>query len=149
MMTRLRPVLLDEFGLVAALDNLVDGWNDHSGDLFCKFKPRGSFDDLSDEVKIGVYRIVQECLTNVSKHSDAAEVDVSLERRCSGQGDSLTLSVEDNGMGFDPTHTKTGLGLLGMRERAHALGGCFVLDTATHSGVRIRVDIPLATLRVA
>jgi two-component system sensor histidine kinase UhpB len=149
MMTRLRPVLLDEFGLVPALENLVDGWNDRSGDLFCKFNPRGSFDDLSDEVKIGVYRIVQECLTNVSKHSDAAEVGVSLERRRSGQGDSLTLSVEDNGLGFDPTHTRTGLGLLGMRERAHALGACFVLDTATHSGVRIRVDIPLATLRVA
>jgi two-component system sensor histidine kinase UhpB len=80
MMRRLRPVLLDEFGLVRALEELVDGWNERHADSFCKLGTRGRLDDLGDAVNISVYRIVQECLTNVSKHARATAVVIDVER---------------------------------------------------------------------
>jgi signal transduction histidine kinase len=84
MMRRLRPVLLDEFGLVRALEDLVDGWNERHADAFCKLATRGALDDLGDAVNISVYRIVQECLTNASKHARATEVNVEVERAADG-----------------------------------------------------------------
>ena len=65
----LRPVLLDEFGLTRALEDLVDGWNERHADAFCRLSVRGSYDDLGDDASISLYRVVQECLTNASKHS--------------------------------------------------------------------------------
>jgi len=79
MMRRLRPVLLDEFGLVRALEELVDGWNDRRADMFCRLNTAEGLDDVGDTININVYRIVQECLTNASKHSDAT-VPASIRR---------------------------------------------------------------------
>jgi signal transduction histidine kinase len=78
-------------------------------------------------------------LTNASKHSDATEVAVSLERLAEG---GTQLVVADNGSGFDAEGTRPGLGLLGMRERSEALGGTFKLEAARGAGVRLTVELP-------
>jgi two-component system sensor histidine kinase UhpB len=143
MMRRLRPVVLDEFGLVRALEELVDGWNERHADAFCKLKTTGALSNLPDTLAIHVYRIVQEALTNVSKHSGGAEVEVQLERLQSLGEDALHLAIRDDGAGFDPASQHEGLGLRGMRERVDALHGSFELVTS--GGVAIAVTIPLQT----
>jgi two-component system, NarL family, sensor histidine kinase UhpB len=139
MLRRLRPVLLDEFGLTRALEDLVDGWNERHEDAFCRLSVGGGCDDLRDDAAISLYRIVQECLTNASKHSAATEVAVELERPANG---SIRLAVADNGKGFDAAVTRPGLGLLGMRERSEALGGTFKVEASLNAGVRLTVELP-------
>jgi two-component system sensor histidine kinase UhpB len=132
-------VLLDEFGLTRALEDLVDGWNERHAEAFCRLGVRGTFDDLRDDSGISLYRVVQECLTNVGKHSGATEVGVELERTSSG---GTRLVVTDNGKGFDAAVTRPGLGLLGMRERSEALGGTFKVEAAKGKGVRLAIELP-------
>jgi two-component system sensor histidine kinase UhpB len=139
MLRRLRPVLLDEFGLTRALQDLVDGWNERHEDAFCRLSVRGRCDDLGDDSSVSLYRIVQECLTNASKHSAATEVAVELERQSNG---GMRLKVADNGRGFDAAVTRPGLGMLGMRERSEALGGTFKIEASLHGGVRLTVELP-------
>src|SRR5690606_12523490 len=136
---RLRPVRLDQFGLAAALEELIDDWNEHHPDTFCTFTCDGRLDGLGETVEINVYRIVQESLTNVAKHSGASEASVTVTRR----GDALHLEVRDDGAGFDAAKARRGLGLLGMRERIEALGGRWALDTAPGQGVAIRAAVPI------
>ena len=140
MLRRLRPVLLDEFGLVRALENLVDGWNERHADAFCRLSANGVLDDLEDAVNIALYRVVQECLTNVAKHAAATEVAVQLERSA---GESVRLTVADNGQGFAPHDAPLGLGLLGMRERIEALKGSLAVDASPRAGVTIKVVLPV------
>jgi signal transduction histidine kinase len=98
--------------------------------------------ELSSDLKIATYRIIQESLTNICKYAQATQVDIRIytaER-------SLELIIQDNGKGFDSTQTTTGFGLQGMRERAIALGGSFTLTTAPHAGCQIQVIFPLTSL---
>jgi signal transduction histidine kinase len=139
MLRRLRPVLLDEFGLTRALEDLVDGWNERHADAFCRLSVRGGCDDLGDDASISLYRVVQEGLTNASKHSGATEVVVDLERVA---GNGARLVVADNGRGFAGGVTRPGLGLLGMRERSEALGGTFRVDAQPNGGVRLTIELP-------
>lgn len=142
MMRRLRPVLLDELGLVRALQDLVDGWNERHADAFCKLETHGHLDDLGEVANITLYRVVQECLTNVGKHARATEVAVNLER----EGDRVRLTIGDNGAGFEIASAPRGLGLLGMRERVDALRGTFDLATANGRGVTVTAVLPLGTV---
>jgi two-component system sensor histidine kinase UhpB len=142
MLRRLRPVLLDEFGLVRALESLVDGWNERHADVFCRLSVTGTLHDLSDTANIGLYRVVQECLTNVAKHAAATEVSVTIEQ----SGARVHLTVTDNGRGFAPEVAPPGLGLLGMRERVEALQGTFTVTAASGAGVAIAVDVPTGSV---
>jgi glucose-6-phosphate-specific signal transduction histidine kinase len=146
MMRRLRPVILDELGLVPALQTIIDEWNDRHAEAFCRFSTEGDLRSLGDDVQINVYRILQEALTNVGKHARASEVNIAL-RRTAHHGtparDRLELQITDNGIGFDTTATKAGLGLLGMRERVEALNGCFDLQSAPQRGVTLNITVPL------
>ncbi len=144
MLRRLRPVLLDEFGLVRALENLVDGWNERHADVFCRLSANGVLDDLDDAVNIALYRVVQECLTNVAKHAAATEVAVRLERVAP---DRVRLTVADNGKGFAPAGAPLGLGLLGMRERIESLKGSLAIETSLGQGATIRVELPIVPRR--
>ncbi|NMG09011.1 sensor histidine kinase [Brasilonema sp. UFV-L1] len=99
---------------------------------------------LPTEVKTTVYRIVQESLTNIYKHAQATTVSVQLQQ----QTETLHLSIEDNGKGFDPTQNTTGFGLQGMRERALALGAEFHLHSQPEKGCRICVSFPLSNLLI-
>ena len=152
MMRRLRPVVLDELGLLPALQELVDDWNEHHEHAYCRFSSRGDLHHLSDDLRITVYRIVQECLTNAAKHSEASEVNISLQSRSVTAADAvaepvskvLEMIVFDNGRGFHQETRPHGLGLLGMRERVESLKGVFQLESSIGAGVRISAIIPLA-----
>ena len=95
---------------------------------------------LPDEISTALYRVVQEALTNVSKHGYAEQVRLDLRERLT----NISLLLEDNGQGFDPNENTTGFGLQGMRERVEAFGGIFHLDSQTGQGCKIQVEIPLS-----
>jgi two-component system sensor histidine kinase UhpB len=143
MMHRLRPAVLDELGLVTALQELVDAWNGSHGDVFCRLECPQDLGPLGDEVEIGVYRIVQEALTNVARHAKAGDVLVRVERTASADGDRLEVLIRDDGIGLVPAQGSGGFGLAGMRERAESLAGEFRLRSARGTGVEISVMIPL------
>jgi signal transduction histidine kinase len=94
---------------------------------------------LTSEVITAIYRIVQEALTNISKHSEATQVTLQLYT----SREHLYLLIQDNGQGFNPEQNTTGFGLQGMRERTLALGGYFQLSSKISAGCCLSVDIPL------
>ncbi len=140
----LRPALLDDLGLVPALQFQLEDFSRRSG-IAAEFAEEDVAEQLPDAVKTCVYRIVQEALHNCEKHSGASKVRLEVRQ---SQG-ALTVAVEDNGRGFQlnekrmPRQT-TGLGLLGIRERAANAGGSLVIDSKPGSGARIALRIPLA-----
>lgn len=93
-----------------------------------------------EEVATALYRITQEALTNISKHSNATQICLILAESKMG----ISLRLEDNGQGFDPDTNTTGFGLQGMRERAEAMGGSFCVTSQLGQGCQIQVDIPLS-----
>ena len=138
MMNRLRPVVLDELGLVTALERLVDDWNSHHEDSFCALHLEDLLGELSESTKIHLYRIVQEALTNISKHASATEVSVRLISSSKGK---IALSIRDNGKGFKPSTKHTGMGLAGIRERVHSMNGKLSLESKPGQGVIIDIFI--------
>ncbi|MET0009156.1 MAG: ATP-binding protein [Candidatus Thiodiazotropha sp. 6PLUC4] len=139
MMNRLRPVALEELGVVTGIERLVDGWNDHQEECFCALTIIGEFDEVDEDRAITLYRIVQEALTNVAKHAKAEKVEIKLERNSSGE---IRVSIRDNGQGFDQKNKRKGMGLLGMRERIEALSGKISLASEPTKGVSIDITIP-------
>ena len=137
MMQRLRPAVLDELGLQAALEFMVDEWNRNHTSAFCSLRVAGDTAQLAPELQIHLYRIVQEALTNVAAHAAAEQVEVTLH--C---GSGIDLHIRDDGCGFSPDAASGGMGLGGMQERVGAMGGTWQLDTAPGSGVTIRIHIP-------
>lgn len=134
----LRPSMLDDLGLVAALEwqaREVSRRSDVEVDVTSDSIP----DDLTEDYKICIYRLTQEALNNVARHSGARHAWVSLQRN-SGK---LSLSIKDNGHGFDPSRAK-GLGLLGMEERVRRLKGTFQIQSKPGEGTTLMADLPLA-----
>lgn len=142
MLQRLRPVGLDELGLSAALEHLVQHWRARHPAMGVTLTTAGDIDGLSERENITLYRMVQEGLTNVVKHARARTVRIALAR----EAQVLTVSMHDDGVGAAAWQTGEGFGLVGMRERVQALGGSF--DVATHAGggFSIRAAIPLNAL---
>jgi PAS domain S-box-containing protein len=139
--SELRPSVLDELGLEAAIECLVQDSAKHTGiavALETDALPR-----LSDEVASHVFRIIQEALTNVSRHAKATRVDVTMRHA----GATIILEVEDDGVGFSPQLLGgiRSLGLVGMRERAVACGGTFTVRAQPGRGAAIVVKIPVAS----
>ncbi len=138
--SELRPSLLDDLGLVAAMD-----W--HLREFGKRFGVKTEFREpendilLSDTVKTGLFRIFQESLTNVARHADAKKVKVSLEHK----KDQFVLSIEDNGKGFDKLKNrgKKTLGILGMKERTAMMGGTYETESVPGSGTVVIVSVPL------
>jgi PAS domain S-box-containing protein len=147
LMQRLRPVALDELGLRSAVEYGVEQWQRRHPAVRCNFAAEGELDDLSEQLNITLYRLAQECLTNVAKHAEATRVAISLVRLTGGEhdGEEVRFSFEDNGRGFDPGLRRQGLGLVGLRERVEALDGNFDLQSAPGRGARIRASIPVRT----
>lgn len=149
MMRRLRPPALDELGLVTTLQEMIDDWNSHHHETFCSFSFDGDFGGISEEIKIGLYRIVQESLTNIIKHARASRVKITvkIQKELSDNGmekaRNIKLLIEDDGIGFDKNKLQAGLGLLGMRERAESLHGFMTINSEQGQGVNITMNIPL------
>jgi PAS domain S-box-containing protein len=139
----LRPRALDDLGLVTAVENFVNEWSHHF-QIAAEFHSTRVRDHRFDpEIETNLYRIAQESLNNVYKHSKATNASVILEKR----GDELILVVEDNGRGFEiserngPTPGR-GLGIVGMRERAAIVGGTVEVESTVGSGTTIYVKVP-------
>jgi len=139
MLRRLRPANLDELGLVAALQELCEAWEERSG-VACIFHHEAFAQDFGDAVDIALYRVAQEGLTNVMRHARAGAVQVRLGRSTQGE---LQLSIEDDGQGMDLAAATRGLGLLGAAERAAALGGELDVRAAPGRGVRLAMRVPM------
>lgn len=140
----LRPAMLEDFGLVEAVDNYVRAWSTQFSTA-AEFKTVGGIKRrLLPEIEINFYRIVQEALNNTAKHAKADQVSVLLEQ----PDGMLNLIIEDNGVGFVPdsvmpaTDHDRGLGLVGMKERAELLGGSFDIESSPGSGTTIYVRVP-------
>ncbi|MCL5962278.1 MAG: histidine kinase [Chloroflexi bacterium] len=137
----LRSAVLDDLGLVAALEIYVDDYN-KLGNATTRLHCRGVQQRLSPETELALYRVVQESLTNAARHSKATSVDVSLER----EGAWVNLTVEDNGIGFDVERAlsgrNVGLGVFGMRERIVLLGGDFLVESIPGSFTRVKARVP-------
>jgi signal transduction histidine kinase len=135
---QLRPKALDDFGLVPALERLVQTFSESSG-INAQLEARLGEERLPPEVETTLYRIVQEALTNVVKHAGATTVSILLVRR-SG---SVTAVIEDDGRGFDPGAVKSdSLGLEGMRERAELHDGRLTIETSPGS-TTLAVEVSL------
>lgn len=142
MLRRLRPTLLDSLGLVAAIQELCETWESRSG-IACRVAASDVPDAVGESVRIALFRIVQEALSNVMRHAHATRVDVVLRRLPGGSpAGRLFLSVHDNGRGIDATAGHDGFGLLGIRERVAALNGEIVLHSAPGRGVRLEIIVP-------
>jgi PAS domain S-box-containing protein len=135
----LRPLVLDDLGLVPAIEWLVNGFTQRHG-VHCKLDILEDF-ELRDPYATAVFRIVQECLVNVAKHARATKVHVRLVRT----GDSVVLSVEDDGAGFSPEDPRKpqSLGLVGLRERAKLLRGSVAIASEPGKGTRVEARIPV------
>ena len=146
---RLRPKALDDFGLEAALDAYVRDWSMQTK-IPAAFHASPNATRLPPSIENAAYRIVQEALTNVVKHSGATRVSVVVERR----DNQLRTVIEDNGKGFEPeavfrdSADSTKLGLAGIRERVALLGGTMEIESGPGAGttmfVRVPIDIPVA-----
>lgn len=138
----LHPPLLDDLGLAVTLDWYLAGFSKRTAvttELVCE----GLEARLTPEIEMCLYRITQEALTNVARHSEATSCRVYLRR----SSDHVALTVEDNGKGFDVRQataplSRPGLGLLGVRERVAGFGGQMRVESAPGAGTRLTVDLP-------
>lgn len=141
---RLRPAGLDELGLAAAIEQCVDHWQRRMGDTGISLKLDGDLDQLGELITLTLYRLVQEALTNVSKHSGAQNVHVSIRRQRQPElaFDQIVVGIRDDGRGAGTQPFRAGFGLNSMRERVGMLGGTFVVTTGSEQGFRIAVTLP-------
>jgi signal transduction histidine kinase len=133
----LRPAALDDFGLDAAIERLVETYRE-GGETKVDLESQLDSARLPPAIETTLYRIVQEALTNVVKHAGATAISVLLTRT----ERTVVLVVEDDGKGFDPAAATNGLGLVGMRERVALVGGKLRIESGG-SGTTIAVEIPL------
>lgn len=139
MLSRLRPMTLDDLGLVDALRDMLHNWRDRQPEIDWEWDFIGEFDDLPDTQQVTIYRVVQECTTNCVRHAQASHVKVEVRR----EQDFIKVTVTDDGVGLDKQLVVKGFGLIGMRERVSALGGKIAFDTEEGLGLQVRVLIPL------
>jgi signal transduction histidine kinase len=133
----LRPSMLDDLGLVPALQWQAREISKRSG-IWVKVDASAVSEDLPEEHKTCVYRIVQEALHNCVQHAQARHVNIAVEQ----QADGLRLAIEDDGKGFDAQQER-GMGLLGIQERVGHLGGKFEVESAPGKGTTLKITLPL------
>jgi two-component system sensor histidine kinase UhpB len=142
---QLRPSALDDHGLVAALETQLKRFSARTG-IEARIETTGEPDALADVVQTAIYRVVQEALTNVTRHAGATVVELVL----AANGEEVELRVSDDGSGFDPAvlpHANSltpgrGLGLIGMAERARLVGGELDVRSAPGGGTTITLRVP-------
>lgn len=138
--TELRPSIIDDFGLIAALEWQTREFERRSG-VTCLFNSDTETLELNPESTMTVFRIFQETLTNVMRHAEASTVEVILET----SEENIVMRVEDNGKGINPDTVKNGhsLGILGMKERAKLINGEIEIVSDSKGGTRVELRIPV------
>lgn len=144
LLCRLRPAEFDELGLAAGLNGLVANWNESTGGkTVYRLSITGDSTALPESQAVSLFRIAQECLTNIAKHATASLVDISL----SITEATAILCIQDNGVAATlPFANNSGIGLLGIRERINALNGYMRLTIAEPHGLIVESRLPLKTL---
>jgi two-component system sensor histidine kinase UhpB len=143
VMTDLRPAVLDDYGLEAALESHISEFKSRYNIRVVVEKPDLPIPRLGPSVEMTFLRIVQEALMNIARHAQASEVHLSMRR----EADAVCISVEDNGIGIDSwqrANRPGSHGLTIMRERAEAFGGTLKVSSVPGKGTRVEVSIPLA-----
>jgi len=145
LIRKLRPIGLDELGLGAALKNCVETWRGRLPNVQLTHSIPKALDTLQDAHAITLYRLVQEALTNVAKHSMATRVNVHIERTqpTGARHDLVTVVISDDGYGADLSLPSLGLGLMGMRERIAALAGEFEVLSSPRGGFQLTARLPV------
>jgi signal transduction histidine kinase len=144
--TNLRPAIVDDLGILATIRWFARQFQGLYGDIDIVQQLEVQEDTIAEPLKIVIYRILQEALNNVAKHSGAGTVRVSLRQT----GGKLRLTIEDDGKGFNAevlarqTETEVGMGLESMKERTELSGGSFVIRSARGQGTVIEVSWPLS-----
>lgn len=153
MIQRARPGVLDDLGLVVALEELVNDCRTRFPGVTYQLITRGELGALGEQINITLFRIVQECLTNIAKHASATRVSIELvagtEEAQPAGSEAVALIVRDNGRGMESAGNGRGLGIAGMRERVEALGGRFEIHGSPGGGVTVNASIPLAAAPTA
>ncbi|MGH2894658.1 MAG: sensor histidine kinase [Solirubrobacteraceae bacterium] len=143
LITELRPAALDQLGLEPALTALMDrtrrGGLELDADIHLTYENDGASERLSPDLETGVYRIVQEALTNAGKHGRATRLTVAVVE----DDARVNVSVRDDGSGFDPNSATTGFGLAGMRERVELLGGELNVASVIGEGTTVSAILPV------
>jgi signal transduction histidine kinase len=134
----LRPSMLDDSGLVPALRWQVREFTKRTN-VAVGLQTNGELADLGEEVTTCIYRVVQEALTNCARHANARSVRVSLH----GENDLVHLAIQDDGIGFDTSMDTEGLGIVGIKERLHDVGGTVKITSEPQRGTLLLVEIPL------
>jgi signal transduction histidine kinase len=143
LITELRPASLDTIGLEAALQALAEQHQQGTHltiDCYLDL-PREEDDRPTEVLETAVYRLVQEALNNVAKHSMARRAELTVR----SSANAIEIEIKDNGVGFEPSLVREGFGLVGMRERTALLGGTLEVRSTRGSGTRVRAEIPLNT----
>lgn len=137
--TGLRPPIIDDLGLIAALEWQANEFTNHT-DIPCFFISEMAEQQYSKLFSLNVYRIFQEVLTNIGKHSNATEVRSKIKYL----GGNMILSIKDNGCGFDPDmKKKRSFGLLGMNERAALINGEIKIESMPEMGTTVELTVPI------
>jgi two-component system sensor histidine kinase DegS len=140
----LHSFVLDSYGLVEAISQLAREFNEFNN-VRLKYEVHGQIDKLDNEIELSVYRIIQEALFNVAKHSKGTEACIQIFRRYK----SVYITIEDNGSGFEPEDyftsppKKASFGLMYMKERSELLSGNFWIESKPGHGTEIHIEIPL------
>jgi len=142
MMQQLHPLVLTELGLKACLEDLIQHWSERNPDLILTIDCDDSVDSIDKTIAIQVFRVIQECLTNVIRHAEATEVNILLNIIEQPYA-QLNLNISDNGKGCDLKTNQSGFGLLGMKERIKSLNGEISFISMPMQGMTIDVKIPL------
>jgi two-component system, NarL family, sensor histidine kinase UhpB len=138
ILERIQPIVLDQMGLCKALRHLVDEWCARYHDCNCTLELPVSDPLLSEKISIVIYRVVQECLTNVARHANAKNVHVVMSVDAKQM---ISICIADDGVGV-PQDFRFGFGFLGMNERVRKLGGRLLVAGRREKGVLIEVSIP-------
>jgi two-component system sensor histidine kinase NreB len=133
----LRPMALDEFGLLPALEQFIERTNQMTG-FEIEMTILGQQQAISESVRVAVYRMIQEAVANAMKYSGTNLVEVELIFN-----DRLQVEIRDEGVGFDSTTNKLGFGLLNMKERAAAVSGEFYIKSKPNQGTTLTIIVPL------
>lgn len=137
LIRKLRPIGLDELGLVAALEQCVEQWRPRLPQTQIEFSAVGKFEDIREQASLTLYRVTQEALTNIAKYANARHVTILVAAVESGDHIDVFLDITDDGKGMDLSSRQTGYGLGNMRERIKMHGGQLEMESAPGQGFRL------------
>jgi len=147
MITRLRPSPMDDLGLIPTIEGSIEAWRQRQPGIKFELILAGNLEGFNESINMTIFRVIQESITNAVRHANATKIIVSVanEFNMTTLKQQLVIEVSDDGKGMEVQdfHSDVDFGLLGMRERAHSMGGTFELTSSLGKGVTIQITIPL------